>query len=101
MRHTDGADYQGADSGAADSLFDAGKSKQSRRLVWTDELHRRFEEAVAKLGSENAKPQAIQQLMNVGGITTRNIKSHLQVPCRFPRSRPGPLRARAPKMFRH
>mmetsp|Transcript_18520 Transcript_18520/g.62050 ORF Transcript_18520/g.62050 Transcript_18520/m.62050 type:complete len:295 (+) Transcript_18520:114-998(+) len=56
----------------------AGKVKQTRRLVWTDDLHRRFEDAVAKLGSENAKPQAIQQLMNVEGITTRNIKSHLQ-----------------------
>mmetsp|Transcript_21391 Transcript_21391/g.57552 ORF Transcript_21391/g.57552 Transcript_21391/m.57552 type:complete len:359 (+) Transcript_21391:92-1168(+) len=52
--------------------------KQNRRLVWTDDLHQRFEEAVATLGSENAKPQAIQQLMNVDGITTRNIKSHLQ-----------------------
>ncbi|KAG8460895.1 hypothetical protein KFE25_010646 [Diacronema lutheri] len=97
MRHTDGADARvdlhidvghgdladgddgELDAGLAGEFYGGGKgSKQSRRLVWTDDLHRRFEEAVAKLGSENAKPQAIQQLMNVEGITTRNIKSHLQ-----------------------
>lgn len=115
-------------AGRDDTSGSAGKAKQSRRLVWTEDLHRRFEDAVAKLGSESArgrpaprapaarpaaraagarrslalaltwrparracaarppfrraadaKPQAIQQLMNVDGITTRNIKSHLQV----------------------
>ena len=41
----------------------------------------RFEEAVAKLGVDRAKPQAISQLMGVEGDnapTRQNIKSHLQ-----------------------
>jgi hypothetical protein len=143
----DGAD---ADDDAFDELADGyddgygkgGGGKQSRRLVWTDSLHRAFEAAVAQLGSESArtrdarpaspptgpprdararpprltrvrafapaqlppcpsllriglsvsdaKPQAIQQLMGVDGITTRNIKSHLQVRPRAPAT-PSPV----------
>jgi len=57
------------------------KSAHKQRFVWTAELHRRFEVAVNSLGIENAKPQAISQLMNVEGCnapTRQNIKSHLQ-----------------------
>ena len=57
---------------------DDGDGAGSKRLVWTEELHLRFEHAVSQLGTENAKPQAILRLMGVAGITTRNIKSHLQ-----------------------
>lgn len=78
MRHADGADARlelhhldlgnGADGADAEDCdpdggaggacdFYGGKcSKQSRRLVWTDDLHRRFEDAVATLGSESASP---------------------------------------------
>ena len=55
----------------------AGKT----RFVWSAELHARFEQAVAKLGVDRAKPQAISQLMGVEGDnapTRQNIKSHLQ-----------------------
>ena len=51
------------------------------RFVWSAELHARFEEAVAKLGIDRAKPQAISLLMGVEGDnapTRQNIKSHLQ-----------------------
>ena len=51
------------------------------RFVWSAELHVRFEEAVAKLGIDRAKPQAISLLMGVEGDnapTRQNIKSHLQ-----------------------
>jgi len=51
------------------------------RFVWTGELHRRFEAAVNTLGIDQAKPQAISQLMNCegeGAPTRQNIKSHLQ-----------------------
>jgi len=51
------------------------------RFVWSAELHARFEQAVAKLGVDRAKPQAISQLMGIEGDnapTRQNIKSHLQ-----------------------
>ena len=55
----------------------AGKT----RFVWSAELHARFEQAVAKLGVDRAKPRVISQLMGVEGDnapTRPNIKSHLQ-----------------------
>ncbi|KAL3920146.1 MAG: hypothetical protein SGPRY_005360, partial [Prymnesium sp.] len=54
---------------------------QKQRFVWSPDLHKRFEAAVAQLGIEAAKPQAISQLMGVHGEnapTRQNIKSHLQ-----------------------
>ena len=55
----------------------AGKT----RFVWSAELHAHFEQAVAKLGVDRAKPRVISQLMGVEGDnapTRQNIKSHLQ-----------------------
>lgn len=56
--HGDGADGDDCDAdgmmGGGEYYGNAKCSKQSRRLVWTDDLHRRFENAVAKLGSESA-----------------------------------------------
>jgi SHAQKYF class myb-like DNA-binding protein len=63
--------------GATDEKSGSGKT----RFVWSAELHARFEQAVAKLGVDRAKPQAISQLMGVEGDnapTRQNIKSHLQ-----------------------
>ncbi|PWA69201.1 transcription factor PCL1 [Artemisia annua] len=48
------------------------------RLVWTPQLHKRFEDAVAHLGIKNAIPKTIMQLMSVDGLTTENVASHLQ-----------------------
>merc|ERR1719478_1676521 len=59
----------------------AGRPVHKQRFVWTSELHRRFEAAVNTLGVDQAKPQAISQLMNCegeGAPTRQNIKSHLQ-----------------------
>lgn len=61
------------------SADDKGTGKV--RFVWSSELHERFEQAVAKLGVDRAKPQAISQLMGIEGDnapTRQNIKSHLQ-----------------------
>lgn len=53
-------------------------------LRWTDDLHKIFVEAVAYQGGPyEAKPTAVKQTMEamgVTGLTTWNIKSHLQVP---------------------
>ncbi|XP_015691092.1 myb family transcription factor PHL7-like isoform X2 [Oryza brachyantha] len=51
-------------------------------LRWSDDLHKIFVEAVAFQGGPyEAKPTAVKetmQTMGVTGITTQNIKSHLQ-----------------------
>lgn len=62
----------------------ATKAKQTRRLVWTHELHRRFEEAVAKLGSESARARTRGR----GGFGGREVKPRLtRLPLPLPPSR--------------
>nr|XP_017221459.1 PREDICTED: protein PHR1-LIKE 1-like [Daucus carota subsp. sativus] len=49
------------------------------RLHWTPELHAEFLSAISQLGGvSNATPKAILKKMNVRGLTTEHIKSHLQ-----------------------
>lgn len=48
------------------------------RLVWTPQLHKKFEEAVRMIGQEKAVPKTIMQEMNVEGLTRENVASHLQ-----------------------
>jgi len=64
-----------------DPAGNTARPMHKQRFVWTGELHRRFEAAVNTLGLDQAKPQAISQLMNCegeGAPTRQNIKSHLQ-----------------------
>eukprot|EP00190_Bangiopsis_sp_CCMP1999_P002843 CAMPEP_0198735532 /NCGR_PEP_ID=MMETSP1475-20131203/60236_1 /TAXON_ID= ORGANISM="Unidentified sp., Strain CCMP1999" /NCGR_SAMPLE_ID=MMETSP1475 /ASSEMBLY_ACC=CAM_ASM_001111 /LENGTH=473 /DNA_ID=CAMNT_0044499209 /DNA_START=390 /DNA_END=1811 /DNA_ORIENTATION=- len=49
-----------------------------KRLVWTPALHVRFVKAINMVGMENAVPKTILELMNVKGLTTEHVKSHLQ-----------------------
>eukprot|EP00188_Purpureofilum_apyrenoidigerum_P000001 Plantae.Rhodophyta-Purpureofilum_apyrenoidigerum.ctg10002.p1 GENE.Plantae.Rhodophyta-Purpureofilum_apyrenoidigerum.ctg10002~~Plantae.Rhodophyta-Purpureofilum_apyrenoidigerum.ctg10002.p1 ORF type:complete len:514 (+),score=90.38 Plantae.Rhodophyta-Purpureofilum_apyrenoidigerum.ctg10002:307-1848(+) len=49
-----------------------------KRLVWTPALHVRFIKAIDMVGIENAVPKTIVELMNVKGLTTEHVKSHLQ-----------------------
>ncbi|MED6180848.1 hypothetical protein PIB30_013931 [Stylosanthes scabra] len=48
------------------------------RLVWDDELRRKFQAAVNQLGLDKAVPKKILMLMNVEGVTRENVASHLQ-----------------------
>ncbi|CAN0921346.1 Two-component response regulator ORR23 [Linum grandiflorum] len=52
-------------------------SKRSK-IVWTPELHRKFQHAVHKLGIDRACPKKILQHMNVPELNRKNISSHLQ-----------------------
>ncbi|CAK7347996.1 unnamed protein product [Dovyalis caffra] len=57
-----------------DSLTVPKKTK----LVWTNELHNRFLQAIRVLGIDGAHPKKILQLMNVPGLKKENVSSHLQ-----------------------
>ena len=49
------------------------------RLVWTDNLHKKFLDAVERCGGiEHALPKAIMNDMKVAGLTRENVSSHLQ-----------------------
>ncbi|XP_010941616.1 uncharacterized protein [Elaeis guineensis] len=53
---------------------------EAPRMRWTEELHRRFVEAIDRLGGQNrATPKHILQLMEVKGLNISHIKSHLQM----------------------
>ncbi|WCJ23136.1 Two-component response regulator ORR21 [Euphorbia peplus] len=48
------------------------------KLIWTNELHDRFLQAVTTLGVDNAHPKKILKHMNVPGLKKENVSSHLQ-----------------------
>ncbi|KAI3693798.1 hypothetical protein L1987_76750 [Smallanthus sonchifolius] len=52
---------------------------KKHRLVWTDDLHQKFVDAVEQLGIQNAVPKKVLELMNVPGLRRGNVASHLQV----------------------
>uniref|UniRef100_D6MKE2 Transcription factor n=1 Tax=Lycoris longituba TaxID=272140 RepID=D6MKE2_9ASPA len=49
-----------------------------RRLVWTPQLHKRFLDVMARLGSKEAVPKKIMEMMNVEELTREHVASHLQ-----------------------
>eukprot|EP00177_Eucheuma_denticulatum_P003018 GFKZ01005430.1.p1 GENE.GFKZ01005430.1~~GFKZ01005430.1.p1 ORF type:complete len:1090 (+),score=176.88 GFKZ01005430.1:138-3272(+) len=51
---------------------------QKKRLVWTPELHERFVRAIDAVGLNQAVPKTLVTIMNVEGLTTEHVKSHLQ-----------------------
>ncbi|KAK1408932.1 hypothetical protein QVD17_41094 [Tagetes erecta] len=51
---------------------------KKNRLVWTDDLHQKFVDAVNQLGIRNAVPKKVLELMNVPGLRRGNVASHLQ-----------------------
>ncbi|PNH11630.1 Two-component response regulator ARR2 [Tetrabaena socialis] len=63
-----------------DEYADDGSARAIKRprLVWTPQLHKKFESAVLKLGDEKAVPKNIMQEMNIDGLTRENVASHLQ-----------------------
>lgn len=52
---------------------------RKQRRCWSPDLHRRFVDALHKLGgSQVATPKQIRELMGVEGLTNDEVKSHLQ-----------------------
>ncbi|VVB04065.1 unnamed protein product [Arabis nemorensis] len=56
-----------------------GKGRRKQKRSWPQELHQRFVNALKQLGGpNNATPKHIKELMKVDGLTSDQIKSHLQ-----------------------
>ncbi|KAL1548722.1 two-component response regulator ARR2-like [Salvia divinorum] len=51
---------------------------KKRRVTWTNEMHRRFLNAIERLGHDKAVPKRIVEVMGVPGLTRENVASHLQ-----------------------
>ncbi|KAK7263090.1 hypothetical protein RJT34_30674 [Clitoria ternatea] len=55
------------------------QNPRKQRRSWSPELHRRFVDALQRLGGPQvATPKQIRELMQVGGLTNDEVKSHLQ-----------------------
>ncbi|XP_027345732.1 myb family transcription factor EFM-like isoform X2 [Abrus precatorius] len=54
------------------------QTARKQRRCWSPELHRRFVNALQKLGGSQATPKQIRELMQVDGLTNDEVKSHLQ-----------------------
>ncbi|CAL9248668.1 unnamed protein product [Arabidopsis halleri] len=55
------------------------RGQRKHRRCWSQELHRRFLNALKQLGGPHvATPKQIRELMKVDGLTNDEVKSHLQ-----------------------
>ncbi|XP_069142927.1 two-component response regulator ARR2-like [Solanum lycopersicum] len=52
--------------------------RRKTRIVWTEDLHDKFQEAVNKLNDGRCFPTYILEAMNVPGLTRYQVASHLQ-----------------------
>nr|GEW96221.1 two-component response regulator ARR12-like [Tanacetum cinerariifolium] len=57
---------------------DESSTQKKPRVVWSNDLHKKFVDVVYSLGIEKAVPKTIHDLMNVEGLTRQNVGSHLQ-----------------------
>ncbi|KAJ6427031.1 hypothetical protein OIU84_022595 [Salix udensis] len=65
----------------ASSLHNSCGTRSNRKKMkvdWTPELHKKFVQAVEKLGVDQAIPSRILEAMKVEGLTRHNVASHLQ-----------------------
>ncbi|KAK4777424.1 hypothetical protein SAY87_017611 [Trapa incisa] len=54
------------------------QGKRKAKVDWTPDLHRKFVQAVEKLGLDKAVPSKILEIMGIECLTRHNIASHLQ-----------------------
>ncbi|XP_022769503.1 two-component response regulator ARR2-like [Durio zibethinus] len=57
---------------------DDSTAPKKPKLIWTNELHNRFLQAMKVLGIDGAHPKKILQHMNVPGLKKEHVSSHLQ-----------------------
>ncbi|GMH30663.1 hypothetical protein Nepgr_032506 [Nepenthes gracilis] len=77
-RKDQNGDDDGNESEADGIENDDPATKKKPRVVWSQELHKKFVDAVNELSVEKAFPKKILDLMNVEGLTRENVASHLQ-----------------------
>ncbi|KAF9685500.1 hypothetical protein SADUNF_Sadunf03G0061100 [Salix dunnii] len=53
-------------------------NRKKMKVDWTPELHKKFVQAVDKLGVDQAIPSRVLELMKVESLTRHNVASHLQ-----------------------
>ncbi|KAI3751074.1 hypothetical protein L2E82_22101 [Cichorium intybus] len=51
---------------------------KKNKVIWTPDLHKKFLEAVEKIGINEAVPKKILEFMKVEGLTRDHVASHLQ-----------------------
>ncbi|XP_023548680.1 two-component response regulator ORR24-like isoform X1 [Cucurbita pepo subsp. pepo] len=54
------------------------RTHKRSRIVWSSKLHRKFTEALSKLGNRKSSPKIILKMMNEPSLTLRQVASHLQ-----------------------
>lgn len=54
------------------------RTNKKSRIVWNSKLHRKFTEALSKLGNRKSSPKIILKMMNEPTLTLRQVASHLQ-----------------------
>ncbi|KAJ1385271.1 SANT/Myb domain [Sesbania bispinosa] len=67
------------DNGGSNKREEKGQNQRKQRRCWSQELHKRFLQALHQLGgADTATPKQIRELMKVDGLTNDEVKSHLQ-----------------------
>ncbi|XP_010483380.1 PREDICTED: two-component response regulator ARR18 [Camelina sativa] len=74
----DDSDRDEDDGEGSEQDGDESGARKKPRVVWSQELHQKFVNAVQQLGLDKAVPKKILDLMNIEGLTRENVASHLQ-----------------------
>ncbi|EOA13050.1 hypothetical protein CARUB_v10026052mg [Capsella rubella] len=74
----DDSDREEDDGEGSEQDGDESGTRKKPRVVWSQELHQKFVNAVQQLGLDKAVPKKILDLMNIEGLTRENVASHLQ-----------------------
>ncbi|XP_057825855.2 transcription factor HHO2 isoform X2 [Cryptomeria japonica] len=74
----DGSVSKTSDGANTNSNTTATECQRKPRRCWSQELHRKFVDALQHLGGSQATPKQIRELMKVDGLTNDEVKSHLQ-----------------------
>ncbi|CAH2069569.1 unnamed protein product [Thlaspi arvense] len=74
----DDSDRDDEDGDGSEQDGEESSTRKKPRVVWSQELHQKFVNAVQQLGLDKAVPKKILDFMNIDGLTRENVASHLQ-----------------------